>query len=524
MKADTLRKYLVVHTWTGILSSLMLFVAFYAGGISMFAPEITHWARIEPARVGASADADALAAAFFAAQPKTARATLVLPSEDNAAPFMRYKQDGREHRVELDTAGQLRPLADGGGETGGFVDHLHRKGGLPLPLDIAEPIIGIVSLVYAVALISGVVVLLPSLLKDLFVLRIGRNVKRMWLDLHNLLGLASLPFHIVMALSAAVFGLHDWIYATQNALVYPQGLKGVEAQSAPKRAPVTKDTSAWLPPSQLVAQAKAAAPGFEPTALDYRDVGTPKAMAHVAGTDDQHFKRSARVGFALMDPATGQVFQSSYLPGQQNSGWAAMLSSFFSLHFGSYGGEPLRVLYAVLGMMGALLFYTGNVLWIETRTKRLRESGAAPQQPRHVRWVASLNIGVCLGCVAGLSTAIASSRWLAAGPVSHEVLIHGAYYLVFVACLAYAFARGAAGSTSGLLAVAAAATALIPATSVLASAGWLPGLAKPYVHGFAFVDVLSAGGAALLAFLALRAQAKQTPLRSSNSTSSHHHA
>lgn len=511
MKADTLRKYLVVHTWTGILTSLCLFVAFYAGGIAMFEPEITHWARTEPSREGASADADALFTAFFAAQPKTPRAMLVLQSEDNTAPFIRYKEGGRERLMELDATGQLRPLATSGGATGNFVDELHRKGGLPLPMDIAEPIIGIVSLVYAVALISGVVVLLPSLVKDLFVLRIGRNVKRMWLDLHNLLGVASLPFHIVMALSAAVFCLHDWIYASQNVLIYPQGLKAVETQSAPKRPPVAAEPTTWLPPSNLVARAKAAAPGFEPAALDYRGVGTPKAMAHVAGTDDRHFKRSARAGFALMDPVSGQVFQSTYLPGQQNSGWASMLSSFFSLHFGSYGGEPLRVLYAVLGLMGALLFYTGNVLWIETRTKRLRESGAAPQQPRHVRWVASLNIGVCLGCVAGVSAAIASSRWLAAGPVSHEVIVQGAYHLVFVACVAYAFARGTARATAGLLAVAAFTTALIPATSALASLGWWPELAKPYVHGFVFVDLLSAGGAALLAFLALRSSSSTAP-------------
>jgi len=506
MKADTLRKYLVVHTWTGILASLFLFVAFYAGGIAMFKPEITHWARAEPSREGASADADALFATFFTTQPKTPRATLVLPGEDNSAPFIRYKAGGLERQVELDAKGQLRPLTASSGATGQFVDELHRKGGLPLPMDMAEPLIGVVSLVYAVALISGVVVLLPSLLKDLFVLRIGRNVKRMWLDLHNLLGVASLPFHIVMALSAAVFCLHDWLYAAQDLLIYPQGLQAVEAQSAPKRPAVTLDTSAWLPPSQLVARAKAAAPGFEPVALDYRGVGTPKAMAHVAGTDDRHFKRSARAGFALMDPASGQVFQSTYLPGQQRSGWASMLSSFFSLHFGSYGGEPLRVLYAVLGVMGALLFYTGNVLWIETRTRRLRESGAAVAQPRHVRWVASLNIGVCLGCVAGGSPAMAGSPGLAAGRVSTEVLVQGAYHLVFVACVAYAFTRGAAGATAGLLAVAALTTALIPATSVLALAGWLPGLAKPYVHGFVFIDLLSAGGAALLAFLALRSQ------------------
>lgn len=510
MKAQTVRDYLSVHTWTGILSGLMLFVAFYAGGLSMFEPEIARWARAETPRAGASHDADALMARFLAAEPRHAdRATLVLAGEGNAAPYVRYKHGPQTHRLELDAAsGELRPLAAGNDTAAGdFVDTLHRKGGLPLPLEIAEPVIGLVAMLYAVALISGVVVLLPSLVKDLFVLRIGRNVKRMWLDLHNLVGIGSLPFHIVMALSAAVFGLHDWIYPTQDQLIYPQGLRAVVAEATPERPPVTADTAAWLAPSVLAERVRAVAPGFQAMEIDYRRMGTPTAAVHVGGSDDAHFKRSPRMGYALMDPATGEIFESTYLPGQQSSAWATWLVSFFSLHFGSYGGEPLRVLYAVLGVLGALLFYTGNVLWIESRSKRLRRDPAVLQQPRHVRWVASLNIGVCMGCIAGLSAALVAVRWLSATAADPEVVVHASYYGVFAACVLFAFVRGAAGSAFGLMAAAALATALIPATSLLAALapdGWA--LAKPYARGFVFVDLLALAGTVLFAALAVRAR------------------
>src|SRR5690606_17291380 len=158
-----------------------------------------------------------------------------------------------------------------------------------------------------------------------FVLRIGRNVKRMWLDAHNLVGIGSLPFHIVMALSAAVFGLHDWIYDTQDTLIYPQGLRAVVAEATPKRPPVPADTAAWLPPSVLIERWRAVAPGFEAAEMGYRGIGTPKAAVHIGGTDDAHFKRSSRIGYALVDPATGEIFESTYLPGQQSSAWASWL-------------------------------------------------------------------------------------------------------------------------------------------------------------------------------------------------------
>lgn len=537
MKTDTLRSYLAVHTWAGILSSLMLFVAFYAGALTMFEPEITQWVQPPaPARADASQDADALAAAFFAAHPEPPpRATLMLAGPGQAAPHIRYLDRGRRQQVELDLAGTLRPLP-GSLEAGDFVDRLHRKGGLPLPLEPSEPIIGVVSLVYALALVSGVVVLLPSLVKDLFVLRIGRNLKRMWLDLHNLLGIASLPFHVVMALSAAVFCLHDWIYAAQNAWIYPQGLKAVSTQATPRRPPTPGAPAQWLPPSQLLARLAHAAPGFQPASLEYRGVGTPKAIVHVAGSDDRHFKRSPRHGYALLDPASGQLIESTYLPGQQASGWAAALVSFFALHFGSYGGEPLRVLYAVLGVLGALLFYTGNVLWIESRTKPLRPASAGPRQPRHVRAVAALNIGLCLGCVAGVSAALVALRWLAHTTLGPDGVLHGSCYAVVLACIGYAGVRGARAATPGLLAAAALATALIPATSLFGAlapsawAAWAPAVVKPYLAPLWAVDLLSAGAAALLAGLALRARDSQprakapaSPVFSTPSTSFSHH-
>ncbi len=44
MRADYIRIYKSVHTWTGILTGMALFIAFYAGALTVFKEPLTRWA------------------------------------------------------------------------------------------------------------------------------------------------------------------------------------------------------------------------------------------------------------------------------------------------------------------------------------------------------------------------------------------------------------------------------------------------------------------------------------------------
>ena len=78
-----------------------------------------------------------------------------------------------------------------------------------------------------------------------------------------------------------------------------------------------------------------------------------------------------------------------------------------------------------LGLAGAFLFYSGNLLWIESRRKlewraaaawgeAVAEGSAAtskvpPKQRRAAYLMAALTIGVTLGCIAGISATLAAA-------------------------------------------------------------------------------------------------------------------
>ena len=44
IRSDIIKVYKDVHIWIGIVSGLMLFIAFYAGAITMFEKPLERWA------------------------------------------------------------------------------------------------------------------------------------------------------------------------------------------------------------------------------------------------------------------------------------------------------------------------------------------------------------------------------------------------------------------------------------------------------------------------------------------------
>lgn len=519
MRAEHVRIYKSVHTWTGIVSGLALFIAFYAGALTVFKEPLRRWST-PPAAIVQPVPMDAvqpLIVQTLAGAPAGARTFELQLVGERAVPRLDWQvrdpaaddhdqSATRHYSATLAEDGRVRISERRPAQLVEFIDVLHRVVGLPVDSDPNRWIMGVIAVLYTVALVSGVVVLLPSLVKDFFALRVGRNLKRMWLDAHNVVGIVSLPFHLVMALSAVVFAYHDQIYALQDQLIHQgrwaQAFPG--PQASPAQAP-TRDPAELMLPSQLVRMAKDAAPGFEPIGLEYTQLAGPRPTVRVWGKNPQGISPRALGGFAAFDPYSGKLLSADYLSGAQTTP-NLIISSFFALHMASFGGTAVLWLYCLLGLAGAWLFYSGNLLWVETRRKARRKAGDLPVQRRDTALMAAATVGVCLGCVAGISLTLAAAKWLP-GRVQDLAGWHvGIYYAVFFICVAWAFGRGAARSAVPLLWLAVACTLAIPASSLL---GWLaPGLGAWWDGGELGVDLTALAGAMALARMA-RATARR---------------
>ncbi len=519
MRVDYIKIYKSIHTWTGIISGMALFIAFYAGALTVFKEPIARWASppsaIQNAQTVPLAQVPALINGTLAAHPQAAKGfSIHLHEMENIPARLTWEvrdpqaddhdtSSSKHFAASLDIEGRAQATAFQPTPVANFIDTLHRVVGLPVDNDPNRWVMGVISALYALALFSGVVVLIPTLVKDFFALRVGKNFKRMWLDAHNVVGIISLPFHIFMAISAVVFAFHDGIYSVQDKLIHDGQWSTAFSRGADKsqKAPPPRDASAMLSPEQLLARTQEIAPDLQVSQLEYQAVTTPRATVRIWGKDDRAISPRARGGFVALDPYSGEMMNTDYLPGKQTTP-NLFISSFFALHMASFGGSLVQWLYFLLGLAGAWLFYSGNLLWVETRRKRAARNGPVPQQRRDTRLMASATVGVCIGCISGISLMLAASKWLGVQTAHLGVWLHAVYYSVFFACIASAFLWGAARSVVALLWTACAFTLLIPLTSLI---GWMAPATGWWAHASLAtlgVDLTATAGALCLAWMA----------------------
>ncbi|GAA4479634.1 PepSY-associated TM helix domain-containing protein [Gluconacetobacter asukensis] len=464
IRSDIVAVYREVHSWAGILAGLFLFVAFYAGAVSMFEQPLQNWLTPPtglPAPVPLDRTPELMEKTFAAFPEARAHYTVVLaPDRMRPGRLMWPKgPGGHGHGPAVIMAAALAPdgtavtVTQAPSEAVHFIDELHQKIGLPLPHEVAMPIMGVVALVYAVALVSGVIAFLPALTRTLFAVRLEGGRSRAWLDLHNLFGFFSLPFHVVMAVTSVVFAFHEQIFAVQGHLFHQDRVAHVRIAAMPQAAP--------LAPRAVVDALARQAPGFVPDTLEYAmrpmGPGGGKLTLRVAGHDVRFGLRGSVSGFATLDPYTGRVISADYLPGRQSTGFA-IVTAFFALHFGSYGGAPVRWGYLVLGFGGAFLFYTGNRLWIMARRRSERRRGMATDS--RGTWILSrLTLGCTTGCMIGVAVVLVVAA-MSSGPVPYAV-VSASYYGVFVASVAASFCLAPRMGAPVLLLVAAASNLVL---------------------------------------------------------------
>ncbi len=238
-----------------------------------------------------------------------------------------------------------------------FLFGLHTDLFLELPGTL---FLGFMGLLLLASLVSGAVVYGPFMRKLAFgTVRKDKSARTQWLDLHNLLGIATLLWLLVVATTGVINTLSIPIFG------YWQNTE-LAAMTAPyKDRPALTETGSV---EQALRTAYAAAPGMELNWISFpgNDLASPHHYAVFMHGSTPLTSKLLRP--LLIDAETSQLTDTREMPWYVS---ALLLSQ--PLHFGDYGGLPLKIIWVLLDLIAIIVLGSGLYLWLARRRHPIEE-------------------------------------------------------------------------------------------------------------------------------------------------------
>ncbi|MCP3391397.1 PepSY domain-containing protein [Bradyrhizobium sp. CCGB12] len=174
-----------------------------------------------------------------------------------------------------------------------------------------------------------------------------------WLDLHNLLGIITLVWFGIVSLT----GVINTLAAPIELMWQSNQLMEMAAQSQ-GRPPSDRKA----PVDLVLARIRAAVPDMTVTTLAFpgSPFSTPNHYAAFLTGDTPLTSRILKP--AIIDAASGEVVAVRDMPW-----YATALFVSQPLHFGDYGGLPLKIIWAVLDIVTIIILISGLYLWLAKR-------------------------------------------------------------------------------------------------------------------------------------------------------------
>lgn len=357
---STVKRALAGHAAIGLVAGALLYLVCLTGALSVFYAE---WQRIEQpqapemASIAPQAVQRAVAAVLASGKGKPATSHLYvhLPMPD--LPRTTVTTDHGAVHVKPD--GSLAGPEEIAWSD--FLIALHYS--LNVPGIVGATLVGTLGVMILALALSGVLAH-PRIFRDAFRLR-ARDTGGIGLaDWHNRLSVWSLPFSVAVALTGAMislvtvtaYGLAGFYYKGDTEAVYAP-LFGKE--SAPDKAPGPVPNVA-VPLEYM----RVHFPAVRPTFVIVHDPGTRGQMVQIWAEHPHRLIFAEFYNFAGNGAFQGAVGLADGKTGQQ------LAASTYKLHFGNYGGLPVKLAYLLFGGALTAICATGVSIWLGKRQRR----------------------------------------------------------------------------------------------------------------------------------------------------------
>ncbi len=353
-----------LHSWLGLFAGLGLVLIGLTGSVLVFHHEITRAQQPEVVLRESPTDA-----------PRRPLSELIAGVEASAPDFwvrgwLLYHGDERRdvayvtphadandwHIVTVDPAtgaiGTPAPVATHDTIYGWFVD-LHYTF---FADHVGLVITALLAIVFIFLSLSGLY-LHRAFFKTVFRLRWGQSWRLFSSDLHKAVGIASLPFNVLLGFTGAYWNIAHVIEEMSHE---------------------HEEEEVWTPyegrldrVDELPALAEAKWPGY---AFNYVYLPTAEdKQFYVFGQTEPGAAFRSRYGSSLwLDAASLEINTEKDL---RTAGfWARVVDSFEPLHFGDFGGIVSKIFWCLAGLAPGALTLSGAMIWFHRRRKPARSA------------------------------------------------------------------------------------------------------------------------------------------------------
>lgn len=438
MKGQVVRNAIEAHGWVGLFISIPLFIIFWAGAITLFFPEVYRWAAMPQLPIAQEKNdfelnqvIDDVLKPYSVDSGKPS--TLYLPSSHSPYIMMRVPlkeqvdTGGSDEEVKEKKRNFVEVIVDP--NTGKiianhdpfgmaeFFDRLHFSLKLPQGLYI----VGIFTFFFLVLVFTGVVIQLKNIFTHFFLYRHKKTAKFQMRDIHNVIGVISLPYGLLYALTGVMFNLSIlfqiptlfFLYGgEQSDMLKDAGFPQISHEKTGQQVPM---------------------PDLEQLIVDFEDkyhadVSSIRLYNYYDENAVVALRAIEKESFAKRIIRHYDVKTASYPEELNDAGNNAFVEGtriLYNIHMANYAGLDLRFIYFILAIGVCFMIVAGNVLWIVKRSK--------PESHNKTRKVTSaLTLGGCMGVVLATAVAFLLERLLPLSDMNRVDLVEQVFGLVLL--------------------------------------------------------------------------------------------
>lgn len=367
IRPQTVRTWYRIHKWSSLICTAFLLLACITGLPLIFHEELNSILQphIAPASVPvgtpiASVDrmVEKTQAMFPSLHPYS-----VYWDDDEPRVFIYMSPSEKPKPGEIHTAifdvhtGHFLDSPKPGGTILALIYRLHTELFLGLT---GELVMAVMALSFVISLVSGALVYGPFMRRLNFGTYRRQAAPRVrWFDLHNLLGIVTLIWALVVGATGAMNAISVPLFATWRAQAIPPILAPYHGKPMPTHFQSIDETAK---------QVSAALPWAELTNVVFPNSVICSPRHYTVWTRGKTPVTSRLFTPVLVDVESGQIVSSRGLPW-----YLRALEVSRPLHFGDYGGMPLKVLWALFDVVLIVVLISGVYLWLSRRKRPVEE-------------------------------------------------------------------------------------------------------------------------------------------------------